>query len=70
MGFWKAVKNNALSYSQSTPVLGIAFIGEPGRPYTERSVPKPNDGELWEHIYLFLTGQNNAYIVDSRGVDS
>jgi hypothetical protein len=34
--FWKVVKGNLLSYTQSTPLLAVPFIGEPGRHYTER----------------------------------
>jgi hypothetical protein len=37
-GFLEIVKANAFHFSQSTPLLAIPFIFEPGRPYTERSI--------------------------------
>jgi hypothetical protein len=37
--FLKVLKENVSTFSQSTPLLAIPFIGEPGRPYTERFKP-------------------------------
>jgi hypothetical protein len=36
MRFFDVLKSNLVTYTQSTPLLALPYIGEPGRPYTER----------------------------------